>query len=228
MKNRQLTMVSRAGTVLSGALLAPEERLVPSVGPVLDHPKGPDWVHPAIFVRNTGVIGLGLFTADLIPRGSTVILFGGTLMSWREVLALPEHMHDIPFQVDDNIFFGIARDEDVGVGERINHSCNPNCGFVSEMKLVALRDILPGEDVTMDYATCTSMDTYDLMCRCGEPNCRGKVTGDDWKLPELQHRLRGYFQPYLQAKIVQQRRRGFKYAVSSMLRSAAAKISPQT
>jgi len=32
-------------------------------------------------------------------------------------------------------------------------------------------------------------------------NCRGKVTGYDWMLPELQIRYRGYFSPYLAARI---------------------------
>lgn len=185
----------------------------------LTHPKGPDWVHPYISVYDTGIIGLGLVTSDLIAQGSTVILFGGSLMSWKEVSKLPEDMQDIPFQVDDNIFFGIERREDIGVGERINHSCNPNCGFASEMRLVALRDILPGEAVTMDYATCSSMESYRLVCRCGEKKCRGVVTGQDWKLPEIQIRLKGRFQPYLQEKIDLIRPRGLRSSFSSLLRS---------
>lgn len=196
-------------------------RYLPGAGPVVEHPVGPDWVHPSIFVRDAGELGLGLFTLDLIPKGSQVILFGGTLMSWREVMALPEDMHDIPFQVADDIFFGILRREDLGIGERINHSCNPNAGFVSEMKLVALRDILPGEDVTMDYATCSSMEDYRLVCRCGEKSCRGVVRGTDWQNPDLQRRLGDYFQPYLREKMLLQQKRGVASWLSQRLRSTA-------
>lgn len=223
MKQRQLTVASRSAA-------QPQQEHTPQHSAeriLLDHPRGPDWVHPAIFVRDTGSIGLGLFAADLISAGSTVILFGGNLMSWREVCELPEDMQDIPYQVDDNVFFGIARPEDIGVGERINHSCNPNTGFVSEMKLVALRDILPGEDVTMDYGTCSSLESYQLICRCGQSQCRGVISGNDWKLPDLQHRLRGYFQPYLQEKIRRLNKRGIRCMLSNVLRTTAGIISPE-
>ena len=196
-------------------------RYLPGSHRIVDHVVGPDWVHPSIFVRDAGALGLGLFTLDLVPKGSQVILFGGTLMSWREVLAQPEDMHDIPFQVADDIFFGIARREDIGIGERINHSCNPNTGFVSEMKLVALRDILPGEDVTMDYATCSSLEDYRLVCKCGEKMCRGVVRGDDWQNPELQRRLGNYFQPYLREKLQRQQKRGLAVWLSNRLRATA-------
>lgn len=160
-----------------------------------------DWVHPKVTVRDTHKIGLGLIATDLIPKGSTVILFGGKIMTWNEVLSLDPDMQDIPYQITDDLFFGIEFREDLGTGERINHSCNPNCGFTSEMKLVAIRDIYPGEDVTMDYATCTSLESYMLECKCGEANCRGVVTGNDWKLLSIQERLGEYYQPYLKAKL---------------------------
>lgn len=160
-----------------------------------------DWVNPKVAVRDTKKIGLGLIATDLIPKGSTVILFGGKVMTWNEVLSLDPDMQDIPYQITDDLFFGIELKEDLGIGERINHSCNPNCGFTSEMKLIAIKDIFPGEDVTMDYATCTSLDSYRLECRCGEPNCRGFVTGNDWKISEIRERLGEYYQPYLKEKL---------------------------
>lgn len=192
---------------------------------LIDHPAGPDWVHPSIAVHETHSIGLGLVALDFIPRGNSVILFGGTMMSWAEVLALPSDMWDIPYQISDDIFFGIAKPEDLGIGERINHSCNPNAGFVSEIKLVAIRDILPGDQVTMDYATCSSMDDYTLTCRCGENHCRGIVRGDDWKNRDLQRRLGSYYQPYLKEKVEASRSRGVAATISSVLHRTANLIS---
>lgn len=176
----------------------PEDNLV-------EDKHGHDWVHPSIYVVDTGIMGLGLVTSDLIPKGSVVILFGGSLMTWSKVDSLPEDMKDIPYQVADDIFFGVLNRSDIGVGERINHSCNPNCGFESEMRLVAIRDILPGETITMDYATCSSMESYRLVCKCGSYNCRKVVTGDDWKSPELQSRLKNFYQPYLKEKLNRQK-----------------------
>ncbi len=38
-------------------------------------------------------------------------------------------------------------------------------------------------------------------CLCSSPVCRHTVTGNDWMLPELQKRYKGYFSPFLQHRI---------------------------
>ncbi len=162
---------------------------------------GVNWTHPDIGVRTTSNLGLGLVALAAIPKGTTIILYGGKLMSWAEVQTLPPELWDIPYQVSDDIFYGVSSRADVGIGERINHSCQPNTGFVSEMRLIAIRDIDPGEDVSMDYGACTSMASYRMKCLCGHKNCRGVVTGEDWKDSNFQIQLKGHFQPYIQHKI---------------------------
>jgi hypothetical protein len=67
--------------------------------------------------------------------------------------------------------------------------------------VVALRDIRPGEVVTYDYAMSDGSDYDEFDCSCGTAQCRGRVTGNDWMLPELQLRYRGSFSPYLAARI---------------------------
>jgi hypothetical protein len=62
--------------------------------------------------------------------------------------------------------------------------------------LVARRDIEAGEEVTSDYATSTGID-YALTCNCGAAICRGTITGDDWRLPELQQRYGEHWVPAL-------------------------------
>ena len=58
----------------------------------------------------------------------------------------------------------------------INHSCEPN----SFMKILygyiqfyALRDISPGEEITIDYETTLHSDTK--RCYCGAKTCRGTI-----------------------------------------------------
>jgi hypothetical protein len=68
----------------------------------------------------------------------------------------------------------------------------------------AWRDIQAGEEITTDYALCIAAPQYRLEpCRCGSPLCRGCVTGNDWKLPDLQHRYRGCFTHYIE-RLIQQ------------------------
>ena len=42
---------------------------------------------------------------------------------------------------------------------------------------------------------------YSFKCICGAHNCRKTITGDDWRILELQKRYAGYFSDYLQKKI---------------------------
>jgi hypothetical protein len=55
-----------------------------------------------------------------------------------------------------------------------------------------MRDNQYGEELCHDYAMERS-DGYALDCRCGSGLCRGKVSGQDWKLPELQQRYGDLF-----------------------------------
>ena len=71
----------------------------------------------------------------------------------------------------------------------VNHSCEPNCEFdffdlspagESESHrhvfLLALREIKPGEELTIDYNW--SADTA-IPCRCEAPTCRGWIVTPD-------------------------------------------------
>jgi SET domain-containing protein len=58
----------------------------------------------------------------------------------------------------------------------INHSCVPNAfmQIISDHILFfALRDIQPGEEITIDYQSTLHSD--DKRCICGATNCRGKI-----------------------------------------------------
>lgn len=79
-----------------------------------------------------------------------------------------------------------------------NHSCDPNLGWAEAYTLVALRDIAAGEELTCDYATSTADPAFLLRCHCQTYRCRQMVTGDDWRIPELQRRYAGRWVPFLQ------------------------------
>ena len=58
----------------------------------------------------------------------------------------------------------------------INHSCEPNCfmkTLYGHIQFYALRDIHPGEEITIDYVTTLHPD--QKRCSCGTPSCRGTI-----------------------------------------------------
>jgi SET domain-containing protein len=58
----------------------------------------------------------------------------------------------------------------------INHSCEPN-SFIKilygHIQIYALRDIAPGEEITIDYESTLHSDKK--RCYCGAKTCRGTI-----------------------------------------------------
>jgi len=67
-----------------------------------------------------------------------------------------------------------------------NQSCDPNLWWAGAYTLVARQPIAAGDEVTSDYATSTGLADFAMACSCRSSLCRGIVTGDDWRRPELQ------------------------------------------
>jgi hypothetical protein len=82
--------------------------------------------------------------------------------------------------------------------EVLNHSCDPSAWLLDEITLAARRALDAGEEVTADFATWEDSEhVLTPACGCGAALCRGRITGRDWRIPELSARYRGHFLPYL-------------------------------
>jgi hypothetical protein len=90
--------------------------------------------------------------------------------------------------------------ENPGVDDFLNHSCEPNVGFLDgSLALYALRDIRLGEEIVFDYSTCMNEPGWWIDCRCGETACRGRVGSFCDLLEEDQRRLSRISLTYLRA-----------------------------
>lgn len=68
------------------------------------------------------------------------------------------------------------------LGWFLNHSCAGNVGFNELGEVVALRAVPPGEELTYDYALCdVTIDPLIEHCSCGSADCRGRISGLDWR-----------------------------------------------
>ena len=143
--------------------------------------------------------GHGSFALESIAAGEVIAAFGGRCVSRDELDLLPADQQSRSIQIEDALF--LAGNPEPEPADFVRHSCAPNCGMHGNTVLVALRDIAPGESVTYDYAMSDGSDYDEFECQCGAATCRGKITGNDWMLPELQLRYRGSFSPYLASRI---------------------------
>lgn len=162
------------------------------------HQRISSYLAPQLEARRISQTQYGVFALQPIPKGSLILLWGGDVMHADQLHLLPPELIPLGIQVDEELYL-IAMD--VGPADRMNHSCNPNAGIEGQIKVVAMRDIEAGEQVCFDYAMSDGSPYDEFECFCGSHNCRGKITGNDWQLPELQARYQGYFMPYLQRRI---------------------------
>lgn len=82
-----------------------------------------------------------------------------------------------------------------------NHSCDPSLWHAGPYSLVTRRDIVAGEEATIDYGTQSGAPGFRMTCRCGTSSCRGVVRSDDWRDGGLQRRYEGHWVPAIQALI---------------------------
>jgi uncharacterized protein len=143
--------------------------------------------------------GHGSLSLEPIAAGEVVAAFGGRCITRDEFDLLPASQQVRSLQIDEHLYIAGAPEPEPA--DFINHSCEPNCALSGNVILVAARDIAAGEELTYDYATSDGSDYDEFECACGTALCRGKISGHDWMLPELQLRYRGTFSPYLAKRI---------------------------
>jgi len=113
--------------------------------------------------------GQGLYSSLPVKRGSTLAVVAGRPVSQRTRMSI---------QV------GWTTHVEIGPPwELINHSCDPNCHLAircgsDTVRVVAIRDIEPGEELSVDYDLFEyEVQYFPADCLCGSPNCRRSVRG---------------------------------------------------
>jgi len=143
--------------------------------------------------------GCGVFAREPIKKGELLSLWGGRIVTADEIDPNMPNLTQRILQVEDGLY--LETPEKLEPADCFNHSCEPNVGFSGQIGLVTMRDIEAGEELNFDYAMCDATPYDEFDCYCGSANCRGRVSGSDWMLPELWEKYDGYFMPYLARRI---------------------------
>jgi hypothetical protein len=139
-----------------------------------------------IFIRDTEK-GKAVFADKDFAFREFICEFSGRIHTKEEYIRLYDPCNNHFLQFDEGHFLGPSD----GADDFINHSCNPNCGLEYReggIRLVAIREIQKGEEITFDYSTTMDEDCWEMECLCGDENCR-RVVRDFKHLPrELQRK----------------------------------------
>jgi uncharacterized protein len=128
--------------------------------------------------------GLGLFAQKPIAKRAYIVTYQGKRIPTKEAHRR-ERAGKAKYMFELNDRWSIDGSSRRNLGRYINHACRPNCEAVlrkGKLVFVALRDIAPDEEVTLDYGK----DYFDLFiaplgCRCA--SCARKAAKIYGKAP---------------------------------------------
>ena len=171
---------------------------------MIRHYRRKPWLNPKVEVRSSPIHGKGMFAIARILQGEIVAIWGGNYASKEKAEKQIGKSGKRVQQIDDNVFeiFDFeSRGDDPTYFH--NHSCDPNTWMNDEVTITARRLVEPNEEVTIDYAMFEADESHIgvAICGCGSSLCRGRITGKDWRLPELQQRYRDHFSPIIKRRI---------------------------
>ncbi len=137
-------------------------------------------IHPDLEIRKiSDQIGYGLFATKLIPKG-TITYIRDEL----EIIipANDRRLKDSRYRpIIEKYAFVNSKGEHVlswDFAKYVNHSCTPNSLTTGYDFEIAIKDILPGEQLTDDYGLFNMDET--MVCLCGSPQCRGSINKKDF------------------------------------------------
>jgi len=163
---------------------------------------GLNYYSPKVEKRPSGVEGTGLFARAPIIRHEVVVVKGGHVMTTAERDRIDALIGPTEIQIADDLFIGpVSEVERDGGMMHLNHSCAPNVGVWGDITFVAMSDVAADEELLLDYAMTDNEADISMVCACGADECRGGITGQDWRLPDLQRCYAGYFSAYIQRKL---------------------------
>lgn len=158
-------------------------------------------------IKESKTHGLGTFAKVDIKKGDIIYVKAGTVMLKKEAKYYNTNNPDGYWPINDKYVMAGTNEEEFNSQKAwVNHSCDANCGYSGQVSVIAMRDIKKGEEITQDYGLLDN-EKYSFKCNCGSENCRGIVTGFDWKIKELQDKYYDYFIDYLKVKIDSERKK---------------------
>ncbi|MBI5084665.1 MAG: SET domain-containing protein-lysine N-methyltransferase [Acidobacteria bacterium] len=125
-------------------------------------------------VRPSPIHRWGVYAGERIPKGHKVIEYTGERISRRETARRSDGPLNYLFTLDD--YWTIDGNVGGSGAQYINHSCDPNCHACivrGHILYLALRDIRPGEELTVDYRF--DHNVPKVPCSCGAAACRGTI-----------------------------------------------------
>jgi SET domain-containing protein len=125
-------------------------------------------------IKTSKIHRYGVYAGEVIPAKRKVIEYTGERLNRYQAKRRDRGAYTYLFAVDN--YWTLDGAVGGSGAEIINHSCNPNLisrVLKGHVLYMSLREIKPGEELTIDY---NFSDTGDRTpCSCQAANCRGTI-----------------------------------------------------
>lgn len=120
--------------------------------------------------------GKSLIATEDLPEGTIVEIFEGVIVSY----------NDVPEKEKCYAIFVGEINEDKWMlyktnARYANHSCDPNCFVGDDLKIITIKDVKKGEELTYSYNGCYDGEdpkelfwdpAWNFECKCGSEKCQ--------------------------------------------------------
>jgi GNAT superfamily N-acetyltransferase len=135
-----------------------------NVEEVLSIEKQPNVWHFKTSFKKSSIHGIGRFCEEEIKNGEVVCTLGGVLAEKSFKSGFMPMGENTELRCQPTF---------------VNHSCAPNVELKEEKKFVAIKDIMPEEEICIDYSNLKEKDKLVLSrCYCKSENCRNEIFGN--------------------------------------------------
>jgi SET domain-containing protein len=134
-------------------------------------------------IQNSTIAGVGVYATSAISAGTIICIMSGEHIDFDEAVNRVKNgieMESDPLATSMSTYIDL--DE---TSRSFNHSCEPNAYIRSVNELVALKDILPDDEICFDYSTTmhypeerilsAGFELWTCACQCGTASCRGII-----------------------------------------------------
>jgi uncharacterized protein len=154
-------------------------------------------------IRQVKMKGNGIFALKNFKKGEHILDITGEVIETDDPSSYSEEMreHWAPLGKKGDKYKFIKPESP---WMYMNHSCDSNAGIINDRKLIASRDILEGDEITIDYSTLDIESLTEgkkqLMMKCGSKNCRKVISIFDQLGKNDQNRLKRFLNTYMRKK----------------------------
>ncbi len=151
-------------------------------------------INKPFYISSSKIAGNGLFASRQLPKGEFLFEVTGQVI---------EHKYEPNFSSTGPNWMGFGINKWIKTDEnhpwtKLNHSCDPNVGFAGDFRIVTIRDVQPGEELTIDYAITDADPYWSMDCACGSSNCRKNIYGFTHLSDDLKRKYADFIPNWMQ------------------------------